>query len=117
MLEARRGTTLWRGQTGRAAETLMLAAGCPAAGCPPSGVAGPTPGSRAGRVLRLGGLAVCALSSAGRVWGCVRLGLTQGHCVKGAFGTLSLSLRFDCGSESPFRRDFPPRLTHAASCV
>lgn len=57
------------------------------------------------------------VSSVGRVWGCVRPGRTQGHCVKGAFRTLSLSLRFDCGSESPFRRDFPPRLTHAASCV
>lgn len=65
----------------------------------------------------LGGLGVCVLSSTERVSGCVRPGLTQGHCVRGAFRTLSLSLRFDCGSESPFRRDFPPRLTHAASCV
>lgn len=57
------------------------------------------------------------MSSAGGVWECDRPGLTQGHCVKGAFRTLSPASRFDCGSESPFRRDFPPRLTHAASCV
>ena len=101
VLEARTGFAQWRKQTERSPGTLDAESRPEAAG----------------RALPSGGPGVCVLSSAERVWGCVRPGLTQGHCVRGAFRTLSLSLRFDCGSESPFRRDFPPRLTHAASCV
>lgn len=59
--------------------------------------AGPEP--RAGPSPRwAGGVRVVVYGEGGL--GVYGPGLTQGHCVRGAFRTLSLSLRFDCGSKA-----------------